>query len=348
MKRHKILVSLCFLSLLLFGVSTLAYAMGPSNNNIYKGIDVSEWQGKINYSGVAASNVKVVYIKASEGSHYKDSQFENNYASAKAHGLKVGFYHFVTARTTDQAVQQAKFFVSVISGKEPDCKLAMDFERFGNLSTAQINKIALTFIQTVEKVSGKKAIVYSDLYNARAVFNSSLASYPLWIAEYGVSTPGNSKVWPAWVGFQYSDTGRISGIAGHVDLDKYTDGVLLSNQGPIKKVSPPPSLCPNENISYYKVKSGDTLSSIAVKYKTTVSCIVSLNKISNPDLINVGETLKIYTIVKPAHKSITYSVVHGDTLSSIAKKFNTTVANLAAINNIKNTNLIYAGQVLRL
>jgi LysM repeat protein len=298
---------------------------------------------------VAANNVQVVYIKASEGSQYIDSQFENNYTNAKAHGLKVGFYHYVTATTTDQAVQQAKFFVSVIGGKEPDCKLAMDFEKFGNLSAAQINKIALTFIRTVEEVSGRKAIVYSDLYNTKVVFDSSLAPYPLWIAEYGVSTPGNSKVWSDWVGFQYSDTGKISGISGNVDLDKYTDGVFLTTTpGPIVKTNPPPSLCPGENVSYYTVKKGDTLSAIAKKYQTTVSCILSLNKISNQNLIHVGETLKIYTIAKPAPNSSTYRVVSGDTLYRIALKYHTTVAKLAALNNIKNPNLIYAGQIIKL
>lgn len=344
--KHKIVLFLLFSTLLLFCFSTLAYAMDPSSNKIYQGIDVSEWQGNIDYSGVASSNIQVVYIKASEGSQYKDSQFENNYANAKAHRLKVGFYHYVTAKTTEQADQQAKFFVSVIAGKEPDCKLAMDFEQFGNLSTAQISSIALTFIQTVEKVSGKKAIVYSDLYNTQAVFNSSLAPYALWIADYGVSKPGNSNVWPVWVGFQYSDTGRISGIGGNVDLDKFTDGVLLSNKGPINKVKHPPSMCLGENTSYYTVKSGDTLSAIANNYHTTVACIVSLNSISNPNLIYVGKTLKIYTIQKPIKKVTTYIVVSGDTLSRIAAKFNTTVSKLAALNNIQNPNLIYAGQVI--
>lgn len=330
--------------------------MGPSGSNVYQGIDVSEWQGNIDYSGVASDNIQVVYIKASEGSQYKDSQFEANYANAKARGLKVGFYHYVTATTTDQAVQQANFFVSVIAGKEPDCKLAMDFEQFGDLSVAQINNIALTFIQTVEQVSGQKAIVYSDLYNTQAVFNSSLAPYPLWVAEYGALTPGNSNVWPAWVGFQYSDTGEISGISGNVDLDKFTDGVLVANQGPIQKVNPPPSLNPGENISYYTVKSGDTLSAIAGNYHTTVSCIVSLNNISNSNIIYVGQTLKIYTIQKPApkisskpvQKAAAYIVVNGDTLSGIAARFNTTVASLAALNNIQNPNLIYVGQTLKL
>jgi lysozyme len=347
-KKYRLLLSIVLFVPLLCYFSQFTYAMGPSSKKIYKGIDVSEWQGNINYAKVAASNVKVIYIKASEGSHYKDSKFERNYAMAKANGLKVGFYHYVTARTTAEAVQQAKFFVSVIGGKKTDCKLAMDFERFGNLSISQINKIALAFIQTVEKVSGEKGIVYSNWYDTHAVFNVGLSLYPLWIAEYGISSPKNSKNWSVWVGFQYSDIGRISGITGNVDSDKYTDGVFLGNPNTIKKISSPTCLCPNENITNYKVKSGDTLLKIASRFHTTVSCIRSLNKINNNNLIHIGEILKIYTIAQPCQKSTNYTIMSGDTLYGIARKFHTTITELATRNHIKNPSLIYAGQVISL
>ena len=93
----------------------------------------------------------------------------------------------------------------------------------------------------------------------------------------------------------------------------------------------------------YTVKQGDTLSAIATKYNTTVGAIASANDIKNVNLIYSGQVLKI-----PDKEAVTrsYTVKKGDTLSGIAKKYNTTVNAIANANSIKNVNLIYPGQVL--
>ena len=93
----------------------------------------------------------------------------------------------------------------------------------------------------------------------------------------------------------------------------------------------------------YVVQAGDTLSGIAARFGTTVAELVSLNNISDPNLIYVGQVLKIPS---SGNSSRTYTVQAGDTLSYIAAKFGTTVANLVALNNISDPNLIYVGQVL--
>ena len=93
----------------------------------------------------------------------------------------------------------------------------------------------------------------------------------------------------------------------------------------------------------YVVQAGDTLSGIAARFGTTVAELVSLNNISDPNLIYVGRVLKIPS---SGNSSRTYTVQEGDTLSSIATKFGTTVVNLVSLNNISNANLIYVGQVL--
>ena len=93
----------------------------------------------------------------------------------------------------------------------------------------------------------------------------------------------------------------------------------------------------------YVVQAGDTLSGIATKFGTTVANLVSLNNISDPNLIYVGQVLKLPS---SGNSSRTYTVQEGDTLSSIATKFGTTVVNLVSLNNISNANLIYVGQVL--
>ena len=101
----------------IFYLCLSCYAFSPSSNNIYQGIDVSNWQGIINYSAVRNSGIEVVYIKSSEGQSYIDPYFETNYTNAKANGLKVGFYHYVTARNIQDAQEQADFFARVVSRK---------------------------------------------------------------------------------------------------------------------------------------------------------------------------------------------------------------------------------------
>ena len=169
--KKRFIILLVFIVTMLFQFYILvlpSFAFSPSGDTIYEGIDVSSWQGEIDFSQVKVSGIEVVYIKSSEGFRSVDSYFEQNYANAKNAGLKVGFYHYVTARSVEDAVKQANFFVSTISGKNPDCKLAMDFESFGSLGREEINQIALTFMQTVKNVSGKDVIIYSDEYNANS------------------------------------------------------------------------------------------------------------------------------------------------------------------------------------
>lgn len=101
-----------------------------ATSNLYPGIDVSNWQEYVNYQEVANDGIQIVYIKATQGSDIVDSYFRTNYENAKSAGLKIGFYHFLTASTTQEAESQAQFFTSTISGLEADCRLAMDFEIF--------------------------------------------------------------------------------------------------------------------------------------------------------------------------------------------------------------------------
>ena len=102
----------------------------------------------------------------------------------------------------------------------------------------------------------------------------------------------------------------------------------------------------SSSLTIYKVQSGDTLSEIAARYGTTVNELMSLNGISNPNLIYPGEVLRIRGNVSGS--VATYTVQSGDTLSEIAARYGTTVNELVNLNEINNPNLIYTGEVLRL
>ena len=340
--KRIIVICFCFI-IALSGI----FAFSPSSDRIYQGIDVSMWQGNIDFNAVKNSGVEAIYIRSSEGTGYIDPYFKTNYEKAKENGIKVGFYHYVTARSTDEAINEAKFFVSVINGLSPDMRLAMDFENFGDLNVYEINEISKVFLETLKSESGKDVVIYSDAYNARSVFSQELANiYPIWVADYFVEEPEDNGKWNSWVGFQYSDEGRINGISGNVDLDKYTDEIFLLDKDPINSNNEYINNNTNGSNNYIIVRYGETLSYIANRYNTTVDNLARLNNISNPNLIYVGQ--KIY--INSSEKSINllpsniYVVKAGDTLSAIAYKYSTTVNMLAKINNIINPNLIYVGE----
>lgn len=349
----KVFYILCICILILLELNIKVYAIEPSGRT-YEGIDVSGWQGEIDFERVKNSGIEYVYIKASEGSNSIDPYFSRNYREAKRNGLNVGFYHYVTARTVQEAEEEASHFAKTIAGTSPDCKLAMDFEVFGNLTNEEINEISIRFLETTQRLTNKEMIVYSDTSNARNIFSKEIADrYELWVAQYGVDEPSDNGKWNTWVGFQYTDTGRVDGINGNVDRNKFTRDVLLNNTEEIPDTTEPEDTNENNN-SYirYKIKKGDTLYKIARKYNTTVNEIVKINKIQNPNKIYTGETLLIPTKNNTVSRgsdntnNTVYIVKRGDNLWKIAKDYNTTVANIIRNNNIRNPSMIYPGQKL--
>ena len=348
MKNLKIIFILFFICML-----SCVPTYGTTNNsrNILNGIDVSNWQGYIDYEKVRNSGIEIVYIESSIGKDYIDPYFELNYENARVNGLKVGVYHFLTARSITEAEQEAEFFVSVISGKKIDCKLAMDFEEFGNLDTEQINDISKAFLNKVTALTGKETIVYSDLSNAEKVFDlSNLSS--LWLAYYGSDRSlGNiESTWKTWQGRQYTDVGEVPGIDGYVDRDFFSADVLLNDNTEIKKMKTQVKNS-SERITYI-VKPGNTLWQIAEEYNITINEIVRINNITNPNLIYPGEKLSFisntnFNQLKGLGKTF-YTIKFGDTLSQLAIKYNTTIGEIAQKNNIKNVNIIYVGQRIRI
>ncbi|MDN4491941.1 GH25 family lysozyme [Ureibacillus aquaedulcis] len=341
-KIGQIFITLLFISVLAFTNS--AYAIEPESSSEFEGIDVSRYQEDIDFEAVANAGMEAVIIKSSEGIDYTDPNFEVNYEGAKAAGLKVGFYHFLTATTVEQAREEANFFASIINGKEIDIKPVMDFEDLEGLSIEDINAIALTFAQAVESLTGHPVMVYSNADNATNVFGESFTQYSLWLAQYDGSEPSDEVIWDTWAGWQYTDTGSVPGINGDVDLNIFNDGILLENTSteevPVEQ--PGESTAPaqsDDKPSTYVVKSGDTLYSIARMHETTVSAILANNDIATPNLIYPGDELAII-------KATSYVIKPGDTLWAISKQFGITVDSIATGNNIKNPDLIYAGDTL--
>lgn len=352
MKKSKKTIISLLLFCIIATISLNSMALTPASRVTYEGIDVSNWQGHINYAEVKKDGIDIVYIKSSQGDDYKDPYFELNYENAKANGLLVGVYHFVEARSITEAEREAEFFSSVISGKQIDCKLAMDFEEFGSLTRQEINEVSRAFLERLEEITGKETIVYSDLFNSRNTFELS-DEYPLWIAYYGeyAELEEIKSNWKTWQGQQYTDRGRVRGIQGYVDRDRFTEEVILGENSKVPDFEAPQEKNISEQI-IYTVQKGDTLWEISRRYNVTIDEITRLNNISNPNLIYPNEELTIITNSNFEHtKGLGkdfYTVKPGDTLSELAIIFDTTVESIVQLNNIQNPNLIYVGQRLRI
>lgn len=345
-KNLLILLLACFI---IVSFSTKAViAFGPSSNETYNGIDVSEWQGSINFKEVKESGIDIVYIKSSQGTNYVDPYFEEHYNNAKSNNLNIGFYHFLTASNESEAINEAKFFVSVINGYNSDCRLAMDFEEFGDLSKDEINNISRTFLETVENLTGKEVVIYSDAYNARETFNSSLAiDYPIWVANYNVTEPENGN-WSYWIGFQYTNDGLIPGIDTRVDKDYFTQEIFLSDKSSINVKD---SETRAVNTDYVIVKRGNTLSGIAEEYNTSYKYLAKINDIPNPNLIYVGEKIYVPTLDDSKLNDtshVLYIIKRGNTLTGISRMFDVSIESIVNLNRIANPNLIFAGEILRI
>lgn len=341
---------------------------------ISKGIDVSTWQKNINYKKVASQNIKFAICRASYGweANQKDNQFETNIKGFKDVGIHVGAYHYAYATTVSEAEKEAKYFLSCIKGHKFDMPVYYDMEEAAISKTGRENctKIALKFCEIVKK-AGYLVGIYTNpnwLLNYLD-YDKLFPKYELWLAQWSRKKDYNCGLWQYGGSTNYIDSTTLAGITGAVDKDymykdypKYIkehglNGYSKQNTEQEKpKDDTPPAQAPStETVKTvtYTVKSGDTLSAIAAKYKTTVAKIAKDNNISNPDIIYPGQKLKIKTTSgasAPAQKNeyISYTVKKGDTLSAIAAKYKTTVEKIAKDNKIADPNVIYVGQKLKI
>lgn len=344
MKRAKRILSFLLMLLVAISASVLhVSAISADTDEVFPGIDVSVYQGDIDFEQVKNSGIEVVYIRAGYGFSVTDPNFEKNYTNATKAGLKCGAYYFVTARNTEQAYLQATRFAELISGKTFAARPAMDFEEFGSLGKNGINIVGLAFMQKLRELTGIVPILYTDAYNASETWDWNFAQFPLWVADYDAEEPYvTSNIWQSYAGFQYSDRGEIPGIYGNVDLDRFTSSVFLNGANEVTPTKSPDAI-------RYTVKRGDTLWGIAKKFGVTVSAVVNANNIRNPNLIYVGEVFIIPHMTSAESFGYTlYTVRRGDTLWGISRKFATSINSIVALNGIKNPNLIYAGEVFKI
>lgn len=183
------------------------------------GIDVSVYNGKIDWQKAKQNGVQFAIIRAGLGKYakQKDERFEENYAGAKAAGIPVGAYWYSYATTVEEAKQEAAACIEVLKGKQYEYPIWFDQEEKASFSTGKANCSAMVraFCDTLEK-AGYWAGLYTSRASLQAYIDDSVKSrYSLWVAEWGskLNYSGSVGIW------QRSCTGNVSGITGDVDLD---------------------------------------------------------------------------------------------------------------------------------
>lgn len=189
------------------------------------GIDVSKWNGKIDWTAVKKSGVDFVIIRcayrgSSTGALVVDPRFEENIAGATAAGLKVGVYFFTQAVNEVEAVEEASLALALTNKYSLAYPIFIDVEGSGgradSLDKATRTSVVNAFCQTIAN-SGKRAGIYANKTWLNSKLNmGSLNAYTIWLAQYNTSPTYTGK-YDMW---QYSDQGHVGGISGNVDMNK--------------------------------------------------------------------------------------------------------------------------------
>lgn len=189
------------------------------------GIDVSDFQGRVDWTAVARSGVSFAIAKASEGETVISETFSRNWATMKAAGLVRGAYHFF--RPTADPIRQANTFLRTAKIELGDLPAVLDVEVADGLSPRELNARIVQWLQVVEAATKRQAIIYTSLNFWEEAMNNSDAfrGHPLWIAQYEVDEPLLPGNWSDWVFWQYSESGSISGVDGDVDLNRFNGSI---------------------------------------------------------------------------------------------------------------------------
>jgi GH25 family lysozyme M1 (1,4-beta-N-acetylmuramidase) len=192
------------------------------------GIDISHWQGTIDWTKVAGAGKEFAFMKATDDVDYVDPTFATNRAQARANGLIVGAYHFARPDPSPgDARREARFFVKVADPQAGSLLPVLDMETSRGLDQRGVTRWARTWVAEVRELTGVTPLVYTSPYGwmARTGDTRLLArdGAPLWIAHWGVSSPMLPAAdWDGhgWVVWQHTSDGHVAGIAGRVDLDR--------------------------------------------------------------------------------------------------------------------------------
>lgn len=306
-----------------------------------QGIDVSKHNGNINWKNVKNSNkVDFAILRAGFGkvASQKDTKFEQNYQGCVDNDIPVGVYWYSYAKTVDEAKLEAQVCLQILNNRKLQFPVYFDFEEKSQLNTGRnnVSTMADAFCQTI-KAGGYTPGLYSMKSGLTDYLTNEMKNkYTVWVAQINCKQTSYAGPYDMW---QYSWKGRVNGITGDVDMSYcYND-----NLGKVGEIVKPEPTTPTKSVDEIakevlegKWGNGDErkkrLTEAGYNYAAVQEAVNKLLKQSVP-------TQRTYTVKK------------GDTLSAIAKKYNTTVKKIVADNKSKypqiTPNFIKGGWVLK-
>jgi lysozyme len=189
------------------------------------GIDISKWQGTVDWAAVRAAGTQFAFIKATEGGDHVDERFQENWWAAKRAGVPRGAYHFVF--WCRPAHEQAEWFKRNVP-QDPDAlPPVLDLEWNGNsrlcpkkVPREQAIEMTRLLLQEMEAHTGKRPIIYTDITFHKEVLEGEFNDYPYWVRSVAAEPHEryNGRRWTFW---QFTTTGRVPGIKGDVDRNTF-------------------------------------------------------------------------------------------------------------------------------
>lgn len=193
----------------------------PIGNYVH-GIDVSKYQGKINWEAVEQMQSKGIQLrfaicKVTEGTNLVDKKWERNHDKIRQTKLKLGTYHFF--RPNYNAALQAKHFLRNYTYKKGDIPPALDVEVTGGKNVETLQERCLEFLEIVEKETSVIPMIYTNVDFYEQYFSDKrFEKYPIWVAHYYEEKPRFDKNWTFW---QHSDQGTVNSISHTVDFNVF-------------------------------------------------------------------------------------------------------------------------------
>ena len=203
----------------------------PDTSGFIEGIDVSHWQDTIDWPDVAAAGKRFAFMKASEGRNYVDPTYATNRAQANVNGIKVGAYHFAKPDTdAGDAVAEADHFIATAGWASGDLLPVLDLEVTGGLGPTKLQNWVKAFLDRVYAQTGERAMIYTspNFWKTNMGDTTSVrrGRLPLPVGrplDHRAlrDRPGRQLGRNGWTFWQYTSDGRVPGISGRVDLDRY-------------------------------------------------------------------------------------------------------------------------------
>jgi LysM repeat protein len=304
------------------------------------GIDVSRWQGNFNFDKAKAEGVEFAIIKAGGGDAglYKDALFERNYVLASSM-MPIGAYFFGQAMSTNQALKEAEYFCKILEGKTFPLKVWYDVEA-KMLTAKNLSTIVITFVERM-RAGGFECGVYASESTMKTLTKTAaISTYPLWVAKWAKSKPSiPCQIWQFGGETNLIRSNKVAGMT--------VDQNYLLNEFPVQTPTTTPTKT-NEELAK-EVIAGKWGNGVDRRSRLTTAGYdySAVQKLVN-EMVK-GSTNQNTAPTNTQLLAAYHTVKNGETLTKIAKKYGVSVKYLRKLNpTIKNPNLIYVGQKIRI